>query len=73
MDKNTLLEKSKEIYNNKYDYSLVGDNFLTKEKLHIICPKHGVFEKTFEKHINSKQGCPKCSGKFRYNTKTFKE
>ena len=73
MDKNTLLEKSKELYDGKYDYSLVGDSFRTKEKLYIICPEHGVFEKTYEKHINSKQGCPKCSGKFRYNTETFIE
>ena len=48
MDKNTLLEKSKELYDGKYDYSLVGDSFPTKEKLYIICPEHGVFEKTYE-------------------------
>ena len=67
------MEKSKEIYGDKYDYSLVGETFLTKEKLCIICPEHGVFEKSYEKHINTKQGCPKCSGKFRYNTETFVE
>lgn len=73
MDKLTLIEKSKEIYGDKYDYSLVGETFLTKEKLCIICPEHGVFEKSYEKHINTKQGCPKCSGKFRYDTVTFVE
>lgn len=73
MDKLTLIEKSKETYGDKYDYSLVGETFLTKEKLCIICPEHGVFEKSYEKHINTKQGCPKCSGKFRYNTETFVE
>lgn len=73
MDKITLINRAKEIYGEKYDYSLVGDTFSTKEKLCIICPEHGVFEKSFEKHINSKQGCPKCVGRFRYNTKTFIE
>ena len=62
-----------QIYGDKYDYSLVGETFLTKEKLCIICPEHGVFEKSYEKHINTKQGCPKCSGKFRYDTVTFVE
>ena len=50
---------------------MVKENFTTKEKLFIICPVHGVFEKSYEKHIKSKQGCPKCSGKFRYNTESF--
>ena len=71
MDKITLINRAKEIYSEKYDYSLVGDTFPTKEKLCIICPEHGVFEKSYEKHINSKQGCPKCTGRFRYNTETF--
>lgn len=71
MDKNTLIIKSKEIFGDKYNFSLVKENFTTKEKLFIICPVHGVFEKSYEKHIKSKQGCPKCSGKFRYNTESF--
>ena len=71
MDKNTLISKSKEIFGDKYDFSLVADNFTTKEKLSIVCPIHGAFEKSYEKHIISKQGCPKCSGKFRYDTESF--
>lgn len=30
----------------------------------MVCPFHGNFEKTPDNHINQKQGCPKCSGKF---------
>ena len=36
MTKDILLEKAKEIYGDKYDYSLVPDNFRAKEKLCII-------------------------------------
>lgn len=71
MTKDILIEKGSVIHNGKYDYSLVLDNFKTKEKLPIICPEHGVFYKTFEKHIGSKQGCPECSGKKRYTTENF--
>ena len=47
-------------HGNKYDYSLV-DYSTTKTKVKIICPKHGEFEQTPEKHIGRKQGCPNCS------------
>ena len=42
-----------------------------REKYPIICPEHGVFYKNFNKHIHSKQGCPKCSNRFRYTTNDF--
>lgn len=73
MEKEQLIQKGKEIYGGKYDYSLVVNKFTTKEKLVIICPEHGKFEKSYEKHINSKQGCPVCSGRFRYDTHSFIE
>lgn len=71
MDKTTLIDKSKEIFGNFYDYSLVPNMFKTKEKIEIICPVHGVFMKSFEKHINNKQGCPECVGRKRYDTQSF--
>jgi predicted nucleic-acid-binding Zn-ribbon protein len=56
-----FIEKSNEIHNNKYDYSLVCyKNNFTKVK--IICSEHGIFEQTPSNHIHSKQGCPKCYG-----------
>lgn len=73
MDKKTLINKSKEIFGDLYDFSLVPDDFKTKEKLSIICPIHGVFYKSYEKHISNKQGCPECIGKKRYDTKSFIE
>ena len=44
----------------KYNYKLV--NYINAHtKIKIICKKHGIFEQTPNKHINIKQGCPKCS------------
>lgn len=59
-DKDYFIEKAKEIHGNKYDYSLIKTIESNREKLPIICPKHGVFTQTIDKHINQKSGCPKC-------------
>jgi len=67
------IKQAKEIHGNRYDYSLITEYKNDRTKYPIICPEHGVFYKSFNKHISCKQGCPKCSGKFRYNTETFKE
>lgn len=58
---NKIIDDSKEIHGDKYDYSLVKYNGIDK-KIRIICPIHGEFEQTPTKHING-QGCPKCAGK----------
>lgn len=54
-----FIDKVKCLYNDKYDYSLVKyvDG---KTKIKIICPIHGIFEKSPMKHLQG-QGCPKCS------------
>jgi len=55
LTKEEFIKRSKEIHGNKYDYSLVKyKNNRTKVK--IICPKHGIFEKTPNKNINVNQG-----------------
>ena len=52
-------EKSNIIYGNKYDYSNVI--YLTaKDKVCIVCPKHGVFWQTPDSHIAG-HSCPKCN------------
>jgi hypothetical protein len=59
MDENFSIfeNKSKEIYKNKYDYSLV--NYInSKKKVDIICPEHGVFKQTPGGHLVG--GCLKC-------------
>ena len=65
-----LIEQSKKIHNNKYDYSKV--KLISKgRKVEIICSVHGVFEQSFEKHIDRKQGCPICSGNVKMTTEQF--
>jgi very-short-patch-repair endonuclease len=52
--------KSNIIFNNKYNYSLV--NFKTlKDKVGIICPKHGTYYQYATHHLHNKKGCKHCS------------
>ena len=63
--KEEFIKKASELHKNedgtpKYDYSkFVYYNSMTKST--IICPIHGEFEKTPNKHIIMKQGCPECA------------
>ena len=53
-----FIERGKELHQGKYDYSKV--KYVTaKEKVCIICPKHGEFWQAPEKHLIG-CGCPKC-------------
>ncbi len=62
-----FIEKLKEIYGDKYDYSLVKyEN--SKTKVIIICPEHGEFKKN-PNDILKGQGCQTCNG---YITKYYK-
>ena len=56
------------VHSNFYDYSLV-DYVTAHIKVKIICPHHGVFEQSANKHLRG-QRCPKCMGKNR-TTKEF--
>ena len=58
--KNTeeFIERSKKVHGDKYDYSKT--NYITaKEKVCIICPKHGEFWQSPWHHMKG-NGCPKC-------------
>ncbi len=50
--------KANEAHNNKYDYSLT-EYINAINKIKIICPIHGEFEQTPNKHLQ-KKGCSKC-------------
>lgn len=56
---NSFIQKAQEIHGDKYDYSKVIYKGAHK-KVCLICPEHGEFWQTPDKHINAKQGCPKC-------------
>ena len=59
-----------EIHKNKYDYSKAV--YLdSKTKMIIICPDHGEFEQSHNKHGTTKQGCPKCAHSAKHNTTSF--
>jgi hypothetical protein len=64
-----FIKKSTEIHNNKYDYSLVNYSN-NRTKIKIICPIHGIFKQTADKHSNRKHGCPSC-GKTKKITKEY--
>ena len=55
-----FVKRAKEIHGNKYDYSKVNYDG-ADTKVCIICPEHGEFWQTPYKHVNIKQGCPKCA------------
>lgn len=48
------------IHNNKYDYSKSIYTY-ARDKIIIICPKHGEFWQTASVHLSATAGCPKCS------------
>lgn len=62
LSKDKKIIKARTIHGNRYDYSHLPEKFKVIGKVPIICSKHGLFEQTWDNHINSKQGCPKCAG-----------
>ena len=59
-NKDSFIERAREVYGNKYDYSKV-EYVDTKTKVCIICPKHGEFKVTPNAHVIGKVGCPLCN------------
>ena len=58
-DTESFIGKAAKVHKNKYDYSKV--KYVTnKNKVCIICYKHGEFWKRADKHLQG-QGCPKCA------------
>lgn len=83
--KDKFIEESKKIHGDYYDYSKVC-YYNSKTKVEIICPIHGSFWKTPDKHILDSAGCKQClydnglhqigrksSGRNRLDTKKFIE
>ncbi len=69
MDKDSFINRSKEIHGNKYDYSLV-EYKNNKTKIKIICKIHGIFLQRPNDHLNG-QGCPDCKKITLKNIKTM--
>jgi hypothetical protein len=67
----SFIEESKKIHKNKYNYSLV-EYINAKSKVKIVCPVHGIFEQTPNKHKLG-CGCRYCANNIKYSTKEFIE
>ena len=65
-----FIKKATEIHNGKYDYSRVK-YVNNRTKVEIVCPEHGVFSQSPDKHILRGQGCPYCSGNARRTLESF--
>lgn len=60
------------IHGNRYDYSKV-DYVNMKTKVIIICPIHGEFLQSPDKHIHGKCGCPYCANNVKLTKNSFIE
>lgn len=58
-DTEKFISDLKDVYGNDYDYSKV-EYYNTKTKVKLICPRHGIFEKTPNSLLTDKGGCPVC-------------
>ena len=60
MGKELFINKAKELFGEKYDYSKV--EYINGQKnVCLICPLHGEFEVTPNNHLSKKSGCPICN------------
>lgn len=60
LSQQTFIDRANKVHNYKYNYHLVLYTKM-RNKVIIICPIHGEFLQTPDKHINGNQGCPDCS------------
>lgn len=69
LTRENFIQRVNEIHGNKYDYSKV-EYINTSTKVCIICPEHGEFWQTPNKHLQGR-GCPKCGQLNGNKKKTF--
>ncbi len=67
---NEFIKNAEKVHNGKYDYSKVKYEYI-KDKVEIICPKHGSFFQRAQDHLNG-HGCTKCNS-FWKSTEQFIE
>lgn len=64
-----FIQKAHQIHGNKYDYSKVVYE-RTDKNVCIICPEHGEFWQSPNRHLNN-HGCPKCGGNIKLTNEEF--
>lgn len=62
-----FVKQAKEKHQDKFDYSEF-QYVNAKTRSTIICPTHGKFDQTPDKHLNSKHACPRCWNQVRGKT-----
>ena len=66
-----FIQRAREVHGDKYDYSKVVYE-TGKKKVCIICPEHGEFWQTPQKHLSG-QGCARCYGNVKMTQEDFIE
>ncbi|MBQ2174523.1 MAG: hypothetical protein II453_05515 [Alphaproteobacteria bacterium] len=59
LSQDEIIERFRSVHGDKYDYSKVVFTRM-RDKVCIICPEHGEFWQTPDKHYKHSQGCPSC-------------
>ena len=60
LSQDEIIERFRSVHGDEYDYSKVVFTRM-RDKVCIICPKHGEFWQTPDKHYKHAQGCPECA------------
>ena len=68
VDLKNFIERSLNVHNCKYDYSLIENIDTKKDMVSIICPIHGQFDQMVVNHLDG-HGCTKC-GKIEMSKKS---
>jgi len=58
--KKYFVDKANTVHKSIYSYSNVPENVKSEDKINVVCPIHGTFTTTFNRHIDSCKGCPTC-------------
>lgn len=54
-----FINDANRLHSDKYDYSKI-DYKDAHTKVDIVCPKHGIFNMSYNSHVTKGYGCPKC-------------
>lgn len=61
MKKETFIERAVAVHGDKFDYSLLPDEFKSSDKVPVVCAKHGEFYIEANSHISRGSVCRQCS------------
>ncbi len=71
MDAEIYKVRANSVHQNRYSYPFETEIIWNREKIEIICPKHGSFFQRPNDHLYNKQGCPTCNGNRKITTQDF--